>query len=233
MIKNVLRYLIVVFLLILLIVMLSNKNDKKQPKEETVVDNRDTKVEEPYVDNNPIQVGMYINHTQMKSLAKNCYSNMISLTDIISFEVYYTNLSSIHGTQKDLWNQYYEKYNDIDNYRIGYHIHFKTKELEVDKNILRPSDVNEFFSYVQIYLYDDIHQNSYPYNHIEDSEYTSETIFTSIKLTASTKIDEVEEIEITVFTYGNDDFDIEGNYRGNSKFTTLVQRGDKLFCEEN
>ena len=39
-----------------------------------------------------------------------------------------------------------------------------------------------------------------------------------------TEIDEVESITLTVFTYDEDDFDKENNYRGNSKYTINIKR---------
>ena len=38
------------------------------------------------------------------------------------------------------------------------------------------------------------------------------------------EIDEVESITLTAFTYDEDDFDKENNYRGNSKYTINIKR---------
>ena len=51
------------------------------------------------------------------------------------------------------------------------------------------------------------------------------TIFTTIKLTASTKINDItSDIELTAFTYLDDNDFLDGNYRGNSKFTTIIKK---------
>lgn len=37
-------------------------------------------------------------------------------------------------------------------------------------------------------------------------------------------MDEVESITLTAFTYDEDDFDKENNYRGNSKYTINIKK---------
>ena len=52
-----------------------------------------------------------------------------------------------------------------------------------------------------------------------------DTIMTSVKLYAVGGIDKVEDIVLTVFTYDSeDDFDVSGNYRGNSKYSINIKR---------
>ena len=51
------------------------------------------------------------------------------------------------------------------------------------------------------------------------------TIFTTIKLTTSTKINDItSDIELTAFTYLDDNDFLDENYRGNSKFTTIIKK---------
>ena len=77
-----------------------------------------------------------------------------------------------------------------------------------------------------VYLYDDIHQTGSWYSHIEDNAMNEDTILTTIKITTSTKINNVtSDIYLTVFTYnGEEDFDENGNYRGNSTYTTTIRK---------
>ena len=50
-------------------------------------------------------------------------------------------------------------------------------------------------------------------------------MITSIKLYAVDGIDKVEDIVLTAFTYDSeDDFDVSGNYRGNSKYSINIKR---------
>ena len=76
------------------------------------------------------------------------------------------------------------------------------------------------------YLYDD-YKNRYSnfYSHIEENEYNDDTLFTSIKLYANSIDMLSSNIELTVFTYDTlDDFDADGNYRGNSKYIVNISK---------
>ena len=194
-----------------------------EKKQETVKDNEGKEFVVPYMDQNPIQLGLYINNNNTRTLTTEFYSPMTIYQDILSLEVYYTQENTFFGNQKTLWNQYTSNYTEIENYKIGYQISFQVGETEFQQNILKPSDTNAIFEYIQIYLYDDINQENGWYDHITEEEITANTIFTSLKLTASTKIEEITSpIIITAFTYDEDDFDESENYRGNSSFQISI-----------
>lgn len=197
-----------------------------KPKQEKEQEKLKQDYVEPYLDENPITLGLYQNQNGTKTLIATFDSPLTLYQDIASFEVYYTKEATITGDQKILWNEYYQTYQNIDAYKIGYHISFETTSTgKIDKTILNPSDVESFFDYIQIYLYDDIHQNNSWYDHITTEEITEETRLTSIKLTASTKIDEITSpIILTAFTYDNDDFDENDNYKGNSSYQITINR---------
>lgn len=215
---------------VLLLVVLSGcsglgKNQEDNSKQETVKNNEEKDYKEPYVDDNPILLGLYLNQSGTRNLISSYDSPLTQYQDIVSFDVYFTNEEVLTGNQKDLWSYYYQNYQDIDTYKIGYQISFKTDNLEVNQMILNPSDVGSFFDYIQVYLYDDIHQDGGWYDHVSQEEVTDETRFTSIKLTASTKIAEIiSPITLTVFTYDSDDFDENGNYRGKSSYQVVINR---------
>ena len=195
-------------------------------KEEMVKDNVIKNYVEPYVDDNPIILGGYLSNGNNKTLVSSYDSNLSLYQDIVSFEIYYTKEESLSGSQKNLWNTYYQTYENIDNYKIGYYLSFLVGEEIISKLILKPSDGDGIFNYIQVYLYDDINQDGGFYDHVTDEEVTSETIFSSIKLTASTKIDEiVGPIKLVIFTYDSeDDFDENGMYRGNSSYEININR---------
>ncbi len=197
-----------------------------QKKEESVQKDEEKNFVEPYVDDNPIQLGLYLNQNNSRSLINTYDSDLTMYTDIVSLETYYTQEELLASSnQKNLWNQYYQNYSNIDSYKIGYQIQFTTNSLEVNKTILKPSDVESFFDYIQVYLYDDIHQDDGWYDHITEEEVTEETRFTSIKLTASTKIAEIiSPIVVTVFTYDDNDFAEDGSYRGNSRYQITINK---------
>ena len=183
-----------------------------------------------YVDDNPIKLGLYkyTNSSTNRTLYTDYETVYNTETDIGSYEVFFTNDSSISGnTFQNLWMDYFKKYGNIDKYKIGYNISFSTTDgNSYDKTILKPDDAMEFYQYLQIYLYDDVHQvPGQWYSHVEEKDITDETIFTSIKLTNSWNAHLIgNEITLTVFTYDSDDFDSNGKYRGNSFYTIKIKR---------
>lgn len=122
---------------------------------------------------------------------------------------------------QDIFPKYWNQYENIDRYKLGYNLTYKTSEGEFSYNIINPSDrMLPVFGYVQIYEYDDVtpSKNTW-YDHLDDEEITPGVLATSIKLCASTYIDDViGPMELTVFAYdSDDDFDpITKKYRGNS-----------------
>lgn len=225
------KKIIIILITLLIITGCNTKKNETTPKDTTKKESEKTseEVKEDYIDNNPIKLGLYLytnSYTNRKLLTE--YStNWIEGTDLCSLEIYYTTEESIPGTnQKKLWNTYYSNYQNISNYRIGYHISFNTKDNQIEKNILSPQDTGEIFDYIQLYLYDDINQEDGAwYSHITNEQYNENTILTSIKLTGSSKTNEItSDITLTTFTYDKDDFDENNNYRGNSKTTITIKR---------
>lgn len=187
-------------------------------------------IKEKYIDNNPIKLGiyMYYNSNTDRKRLNEYTTDWILNVDLCSLEIFYTNEDNIPGDKiKNLWTEYKNKYENIEKYKIGYNIDFDTKNNgHINKNILRPIDTEEIYSYMQIYLYDDINQKDEAwYSHITDEEYNENSILSSIKLTGSTLTNEItSDITLTVFTYDEDDFDENHQYRGNSKETITIKR---------
>lgn len=126
---------------------------------------------------------------------------------------------------RDNW----DKHEKSSEYKIGYNIKIQLdKGNIIDKTILEPKDTDELFSYIQVYLYDNItFMPNKLYYHITQEELLPDTMLTSIELVGSNEIERVNgPIELTVFTYnGNEDFDTStGKYLGNSKFTLNIYR---------
>lgn len=220
-----------IFLLII-VLFLCSCDVKKE--ENNIIDNIATKEEAKitYIDDNPIKLGLYLytNSWTSRKLVTDYITPWNQSNDIVSFEVFMTNEKEISGsTFQNIWNDYYVSYDNIDDYNVGFNIKYTliTGE-EINHNILNPSDVWEIFNYVQIYLYDDVNQEIGAwYSHITEEEYSENTIISSIKLTASTYIDDINSpIELTVFTYNDsEDFDsITNMYRGNSFYSIVLKR---------
>lgn len=205
----------------------SEKNSNKKVDESTVIPDMEPSKNE-YIDNNPIIVGLYkyYGSAQDRKLIKEYTKEWTYHNDISSFEVFYTNDESISGKLfKDTFKNYLDNYSNIDNYKIGYHVSFMTKDKEFNETILSPKDTEKFFEYLEVYLYDDYNrEKGVWYSHTTEEEMGSETILTSIKLTAGMKISEIiSDINLTVFTYDYDDFFEDGSYRGKSKYSIIVK----------
>ncbi len=195
----------------------------EEPKEEI----KDEIEEEKYVDDNKIVLGLYKNYHNGKNrtLIKEYASTWSYHNDISSFEVYYTNEEEISSkNQIALFDEYKDNYLNPLNYKIGYYISFDTLEKSIQKTILSPKDTEDFFEFLEIYLYDDYHRSGGWYSHTTEEEYNSETLLTSIKLTAGVNVqDIISDITLMAFTYDEDDFDENNNYRGVSKYTITIK----------
>lgn len=217
----------ILILILLLLTGCSFTNTKEKNKEIS----NNNKVEETipeYIDNNPIKLGLFLydNNYHNKEVIKDTYyTDFISGTDIGSFEVFLTDNNIIDGNSfKDTWNKYYNMYEDISNYKIGFNIKFMLYDgNNYEANILEP-DIYKFSEYFYIYLYDDIHQEDGTfYSHLESID--DNTLITSIKLYAVDGIDRVESIILNAFTYDSiNDFDDNNNYRGKSLYVIRIKR---------
>lgn len=230
---------IITFLIIALSILGINYylNEENKPvedpkiKQENVTNNDIEPETGKYIDNNPIKLGLYKYYGRGKDreLIKEYNAKWQYHQDISSFEVYYTNEELITGNnQKETFDLYGMNYENIEEYKIGYQISFLTNEKEINKTILSPKDTEEFYDYLEIYLYDDYHRTpGVWYSHTTEEEFDEGTLLTSIKLTAGKKVNEItSDITLTTFTYDNDDFDEDGNYRGISKHTIIVKNNN-------
>ena len=223
------------FLILLAVLLFMGCNNKIESSDTNKVEipktTTTTKKIEKYVDDNPIKLGlyMYYNSNTNRTLVHEYTADWLVYTDICSLEVFFTNDEAIPGTLfQTMWPEYYNNYQNISNYKIGFNIEFDTINGHIKQNILSPSDTYTIFDYVQLYLYDDVHkQPGVWYSHITDSEFSNDSILSSIKLTGSSKIDEItSDIKVTVFTYDEDDFDEQNYYRGKSSYTAIIKRNN-------
>lgn len=196
--------------------------------------NEDENIEDKvpdYVDDNPIKLSLYeYNGSNAFNKKSEYYSPMSAYKEIGLFSVIYTDEDVVNGYSiKNLWNEYSNNYENVSNYKLGYEISFTLKDgREFQETILKPLDVfhYSFWEYVYVWVYDDINQTADWYSHLEEDEYNEKTIMSSIKL-MSTELtgDLATPINLTAFTYKDEnDFDENGKYRGNSKFTLLINK---------
>lgn len=188
-------------------------NENKEEKQEI-----DTPV---YKDDNPIKLGLYVD----ENLISNYTTDKINGKDIGVFNVYYTKQDKLENNNvKYNWNKYYNEYENIDKYKIGYIISFTVDNKTYKEQILDPNSTFIFSPYIYIYLYDDINQpDGSWYSHILPEEVTDNTIYSSIKLFKADNISNITSpITLSVFTYDEDDFDSNNNYVGSSIYTITI-----------
>lgn len=211
---------IILFILICLFITGCNKTDEIDKKRESTSNDIVEELEEKYVDDNPIIVGLYEND---KTLIKNYDTTKENFKDLI-FSVYFTNEEILESrNQKYNWNKYYNQYTNIDDYKIGFSFKFESVAGKIEKTVLN-LDNFACSPYFYIYIYDDINQpDGTFYSHLTEEELNENNVFSSIKLYL-VEADKIKSpIELTVFTYnGEEDFDEFNNYRGNSKYTINI-----------
>lgn len=149
--------------------------------------------------------------------------------DIASFEAFATKEPTIAGSNfKKVWESYWNSYPNSTGYKIGYYLTFTLNSSEVISKVMKGfEDTNDFRQYLEIYLYDDVHQiQGNWYSHLTTADTTPDSVCTSIKLTAGNKIADVKSISLTVFTYSSDkDFNPStGMYTGTNSYTIPVSR---------
>ncbi len=178
-------------------------------------------------DISPDTVGLYIpadDGTANRVCIMEFSSTRASGTDIDCFEVFASRLATLEGSSfTSIWNEVWDSFSGTEDSKIGFHIQISLKNGEIiSKNLLMPSDSDEFFDYVEVYLYDDVHQSGW-YTHLSDNDVGEDTIITSIKLHCGSRISEVGDIRLTAFIYTGDEcFDAEGNYIGLVSASILI-----------
>ena len=135
-------------------------------------------------------------------------------------EFYYSDYYTIH---EELWNSV-----ETDTvYRIGYELTLVIDGETRVYTILEPQDItdepdlfmgdadyDEVTGYMGVWVYCDIGQTG-TYVHVSQSEYTPNTLLTSIKLRPTPQSDAVSECRLKVFSYSSDEeFNSEGHYIG-------------------
>lgn len=211
-------------IILLLLTILCGCSNKDLKEKEEVKEKQPTVEIDTYKDENNVPLGFYYKNNLLTT--HECAWNQYK--DITWIDILPTNDTPLtENKTKKLWNTYWENYKDK-NYKFGIEISYTLNSGEkVDLTLLKPSDNASIFNYIQIYLYDGYNATTSWYDHLEDHEITDNTVFTSIKLTGSTYIDQVTSpITLSVFTYDTqDDFDPKTNkYRGNSKYTIKINK---------
>lgn len=175
---------------------------------------------------NAIPLALYQRENGIRKKVVTHTHSLVLNEDFAVFSTFMTNEEEISGEAIiDLFPTYYQKIGK-ENVKIGYQIAFTLEnETSVQKTILNPNDASAIYDYMQVYLYDDIHQKKGAwYSHVEEMK--ENTLLTTIKLTGSTYTNQiVSPITLTVFLYqGTHDFDSNQNYIGCHFYKTTIQR---------
>lgn len=206
-------------MLICLILSLCGCN-QKEDFNKTVSNNNEVVIPEKvqYEDRNPIKISIYADNDL--KVSDTLSYNWVLKKDIIVLNIFLTEEEKVTGSYyKEIWNKYTsEEYENL-NYKLGWEISFEVNDEKIHKTILKPSDFENFYNYLKIYLYDGVHHEyGQWYSHLLDNEITDNTLITSMKLTCGSEYKNItSDIYVKAFTYlSNDDFDDNGYYRGRS-----------------
>lgn len=215
---------IIQLLTILFILTGCQNNQNIQNNLEDIPDNNIPEIkEEIYIDDNPIKVSLYDGKYKIKDTYETTLKN---LKDINVFDVYYTDIDKVESSSSRIsYPKYYNQYENIENYKTGFYITFEANNESLDELVLDPSSQYNMNPYLYIYLYDDVNQKKGAYySHLKMEDINENTIISSIKLFLGEKANLITSpITLTVFTYdGEEDFDEEGLYRGNSSYTIEI-----------
>lgn len=177
---------------------------------------------ETYQDDNPIKIGLYDGFDLVDTFTATKKNH----TEIGVFNIYYTNIPKLDSQNiKYNYSKYYNMYESIDKYKVGFYISFMIEDELIEKVALDPTAKHSMTPYLYIYLYDDIHQpDGAWYSHLEPEDMQENTVYSSIKLyLAEYGASITSPISVTVFSYKDEsDFDQDGFYIGNSKHTITI-----------
>jgi len=216
------KKIFLIFIILFTIGCTIQKSDEEKRIEEAI-NNPPTNTPEPtptpYVDTNPIKVGIYKDGKLLTEYNKKFKSR----SDIAIFNIVFTNDEKLEsGNFKTIWKKYYDKYENIDEYKIGFELRVDINGEEQVNVLLDPKNMTKIYPYLYAFLYDDIHNSGY-YSHVEVNDVKDDTVYSSIKLYLHDKTNEITSpITLTVFTYKDENDFVDGIYRGNSKYTITI-----------
>lgn len=180
----------------------------------------------PEGDDVPSAIGMYVKDKEdgVRRRVDESFSTVWQeQQDIQCFEVFLTSDSTVPlGTYSQVWNQFADMYESV---KVGYYLEvFYADNTQQTIRILSPEDTKAIWNCLEIYIYDDVNQTPGQwYSHLEDDVFTEETICSSIKLTPGAMIDQINSMELSVFTYKDMTyFTPEGYFLGNNIYTVQV-----------
>ena len=183
----------------------------------------DTAETEEQTPRDVISVGIYDciyedYYEERYGLVRTLYDDMSRGIDLCVVGIFLSQEDVVSGPKfQDIWRDCASKAGtDVTAYRTGFLMEFATADgSSFSRLIMRPEDItqDESWEYVETYTYDDI-ANEFAgwYYHLTPDTFDENSLMTSFKVTAGSRIKEVGEIHLTVFLYTRDEMDsIYGN----------------------
>lgn len=204
------KKIIIIFLFIFLLLGCT----KKETIDIKPIEDEEKIIEETYIDSNEVILGFYDDDWNKIEEISNTWVYHKDIGWPWVFPSDSVKLES--GKSKTLWQKYW---NRDSKYKFGLELSYSlVDDQKVQLTLLKPSDNLNYSQFVEIYLYDGYNATTTWFDHLDDDEIEEFTVYTSIKITSGKRIEEViSPIVLKVFTYdSDDDFDIDGKYRGNS-----------------
>ena len=218
--------------MMLLMFLLSGCSFELQKELPNKEENNNKQIEEniiEYVDNNPVVLSLYVDNAfgGLDKVKDEFHESWRLKRDIVVFGAVFSEEETIESDYfQNIWLNNAKKYENYEKYKIGWYVDFTLEDgTEYEQIILSPKDVEKFYDYLEIYLYDSANVPiGVWYSHLLEEQMTDKTIMTSMKLTAGSKFESINSpIVVKVFTYDDtEDFDEKGYYRGNSQYLVKV-----------
>jgi hypothetical protein len=180
----------------------------------------------------PQIIGIYLPSDGHQALLTEYNEKWVKGIDIATFHAVATNDKKVGSSTSGVFLAYWNKFENAKQFKVGYILSFTLKSGEIVKLTIRgpkdaPKDPSKnFYQYVEVYMYDAVHQIG---RHSHLTAMKPDTFLTSIKLTAGSKIEEVQSIRLTAFVYKDDsDFDpVTGEYIGGVSYTIPINNGSR------
>ncbi|MDD3244515.1 MAG: hypothetical protein PHD32_12480 [Eubacteriales bacterium] len=174
-------------------------------------------------------MGLYIKEGSKRQRVTTFSSQWVKGKDIKCFDAVASGEESISASRlSTVWQKYWDALDGHADAHVGFRVVFALKDgTSVTQVIRTPSDTKIHKEYIELYLYDDVHQTpGVRYTHVEEKDVKENTVYSSIKLTAGQRSEEVESVKLMAFTYtGDGDFDpASGEYIGNNWYEIDVVR---------
>lgn len=154
----------------------------------------------------PNIIGIYIEQDGDRVLVEGTHKvEWTSGEDIECYEAIVSNAKLLSGSGfASIWTAEWERFRNTENVKIGYAVDILLKSGEkLSYDIKSPEDAQIDSSYIEFYLYDDVHQDGW-YSHLEPDDINSETVTTSMKFTAGSAIGEVDKMHLKAYIYTTD-----------------------------